>query len=68
MMVWDGGWYGMVFGPLFMILALPPVLAAMGVPERIGIGAVRFSLGRQTRDAEIDAVVTQPATVPAVSA
>ena len=47
---------------------LSPVLAAMGVPERIGMGALRFSLGRQTTDAEIDAVVTQLATVPALSA
>jgi cysteine desulfurase len=38
---------------------LSPVLAAMGVPEKIGMGAVRFSLGRQTTDAEIDAVVAQ---------
>jgi cysteine desulfurase len=29
----------------------------MGVPEKIGMGAVRFSLGRTTTDAEIDAVV-----------
>jgi cysteine desulfurase len=36
---------------------LSPVLAAMGVPERVGMGAVRFSLGRSTTDAEIDAVV-----------
>ncbi|MBE0703301.1 MAG: cysteine desulfurase [Afipia sp.] len=49
-------------------IELSPVLAAMGVPERIGMGAVRFSLGRQTTDAEIDAVVTQLATVPALSA
>ena len=27
---------------------LSPVLAAMGVPERIGMGALRFSLGRGT--------------------
>jgi cysteine desulfurase len=38
---------------------LSPVLAAMGVPERIGMGAVRFSLGRRTTDAEIDVVVAQ---------
>ena len=38
---------------------LSPVLAAMGVPEEIGMGAVRFSLGRQTTDAEIDAVIEQ---------
>lgn len=38
---------------------LSPVLAAMGVPEEIGMGAVRFSLGRITNEAEIDAVVDQ---------
>lgn len=36
---------------------LSPVLAAMGVPEKVGMGAVRFSLGRATTGAEIDAVV-----------
>ncbi|QRM34018.1 cysteine desulfurase family protein [Microvirga sp. VF16] len=36
---------------------LSPVLAAMGVPERVGMGAVRFSLRRSTTDADIDAVV-----------
>jgi len=35
---------------------LSPVLAAMGVPEQIGMGAVRFSLGRGTTQAEIDTV------------
>lgn len=38
---------------------LSPVLAAMGVPEKVGMGAVRFSLGRQTTDDEIDAVIAQ---------
>ena len=38
---------------------LSPVLAAMGVPERVGMGAVRFSLGRNTTDAEIDIVIDQ---------
>jgi len=47
---------------------LSPVLAAMGVPERVGMGAVRFSLGRGTTKAEIDAVVAQLARVPALSA
>lgn len=47
---------------------LSPVLAAMGVPEKIGMGAVRFSLGRQTTEAEIDAVIAQLAGVPALSA
>ncbi|TJV47971.1 MAG: cysteine desulfurase [Mesorhizobium sp.] len=36
---------------------LSPVLAAMGVPEKVGMGAVRFSLGRATTEAEIDIVV-----------
>jgi cysteine desulfurase len=47
---------------------LSPVLAAMGVPERIGMGAVRFSLGRQTTHAEIDIVITQLARTPALPA
>lgn len=47
---------------------LSPVLAAMGVPETIGMGAVRFSLGRQTTDAEIDTVIAQFAETPALSA
>jgi cysteine desulfurase len=34
-----------------------PVLTAMGVPEEIAHAAVRFSLGRDTTRAEIDAVV-----------
>jgi cysteine desulfurase len=38
---------------------LSPVLAAMGVSEHIGMGAIRFSLGRTTTAAEIDAVVEQ---------
>lgn len=48
-------------------IELSPVLAAMGVPARIGMGAVRFSLGRQTTDADIDAVIAQLANAPAVS-
>ncbi|HEX3230211.1 MAG TPA: cysteine desulfurase family protein [Pyrinomonadaceae bacterium] len=38
---------------------LSPVLACMGTSERVGMGAVRFSLGRGTTRAEIDAVVSQ---------
>lgn len=38
---------------------LSPVLAAMGVPERVGMGAVRFSLGRTTTEAEINGIVKQ---------
>ena len=37
--------------------ALSPVLAAMGVPPAVGHGAVRFSVGRGTTLAEIDAAV-----------
>jgi cysteine desulfurase len=40
-------------------IELSPVLAAMRVPERIGMGAVRFSLGRETTEAEIEAVIDQ---------
>ena len=36
---------------------LSGVLAAMGVPPEIGLGAIRFSVGRPTTEAEIDQVV-----------
>ena len=36
---------------------LSPVLQAMGVPEAIGLGAVRFSLGRWTTTEELDRVL-----------
>lgn len=36
---------------------LSPVLTAMGVSDEVGMGAIRFSLGRDTTDAEIDTVV-----------
>jgi cysteine desulfurase len=36
---------------------LSPVLAAMGVPQREGMGAVRFSLGRATTWAELEYVL-----------
>jgi cysteine desulfurase len=35
---------------------LSPVLAAMGVAPEVGMGAIRFSLGRSTTEGEIDAV------------
>jgi cysteine desulfurase len=35
-------------------IELSPVLRAMGVPERVGAGAVRFSLGRETTREDID--------------
>jgi cysteine desulfurase len=36
---------------------LSPVLKAMGVPPRVGMGAIRFSLGRYTTAADVDAVI-----------
>jgi cysteine desulfurase len=38
---------------------LSPVLSAMRVPEHVGMGAVRFSLGRATTETEIDSVLKQ---------
>jgi cysteine desulfurase len=38
-------------------IELSPVLQAMGVPPEIGMGAIRFSLGRATTADEIDEVV-----------
>ena len=37
-------------------IELSPVLKAMGMPPEIGLGAIRFSLGRETTPAEIDTV------------
>lgn len=37
-------------------IELSPVLTAMGVPPQVAMGAIRFSLGRYTTEAEIDAV------------
>ena len=34
-MMWDGGWYGMIFGPVFMILILAATIA-------IGVVLVRW--------------------------
>lgn len=36
---------------------LSPVLSAMRVPEHVGMGAVRFSLGRGTTETEIESVL-----------
>ena len=40
-------------------VTLSPVLKAMGVPEELGMGAVRFSLGRMTTDEDIEEVVSR---------
>jgi cysteine desulfurase len=42
---------------------LSPVLEAMGIAPEVGMGAVRFSLGRGTARDEIDAVVEQLADI-----
>jgi cysteine desulfurase len=42
---------------------LSPVLRAMQVPERVGLGAIRFSLGRETTAAELDEVVDRLALI-----
>jgi cysteine desulfurase len=41
-----------------------PVLAAMGVPERIALGAIRFSFGRETTEAELERVVARLVELP----
>ena len=38
---------------------MSPVLAAMGVSTDVGLGTIRFSMGRTTTEAEIDQVVRQ---------
>jgi cysteine desulfurase len=40
-------------------VTLSPVLQAMNVAPEVGMGAVRFSLGRQTTQGEVDEVVGQ---------
>lgn len=40
-------------------IRLSPVLEAMGVPPEVGMGAIRFSLGRSTTEEEIATVVGQ---------
>jgi cysteine desulfurase len=47
---------------------LSPVLAAMGVTPAVGMGAIRFSLGRDTTAAEIETVVERLASVLAAAA
>ena len=38
---------------------MSPVLAAMGTSTEVGLGTIRFSLGRTTTEVEIDQVVRQ---------
>jgi putative membrane protein len=41
-MMWDGGWFGMILGPIFMILLLAVLIATIVVTVR---GAVSPSVG-----------------------
>ena len=47
---------------------LSAVLEAMGVPPAVGMGAIRFSLGRGTTTEEIETVVERLASVLAAAA
>ncbi len=49
-------------------IELSPVLKAMRVPPEIGMGAIRFSLGRHTTGAEMDAVTQRLAGIFAPAA
>lgn len=40
-------------------IELSPTLAAMGIASEVGMGAIRFSLGRETTAQEIDATVAR---------
>jgi len=42
---------------------ISPVLRAMNIPEHVGLGAVRFSLGRGTTRDEIDRLLAQLAAI-----
>jgi cysteine desulfurase len=42
---------------------ISPVLAGMGISEPVGLGAIRFSLGRTTTQEEIDQVVAALAAI-----
>ncbi len=46
-------------------IELSPVLRAMHVPPEVGKGAIRFSLGRQTTDEEVDTVLDRLAAMRA---
>jgi cysteine desulfurase len=48
-------------------IELSPVLQAMGVAPEVGMGAIRFSLGRATTRDEIDAVVERLANILAAA-
>jgi cysteine desulfurase len=47
------------------IYELSPVLRAMGISESVGLGAIRFSLGRNSTLGEVEWVVEQLVQVTA---
>ncbi len=49
-------------------VTMSPVLAAMGLSDRVAMGAIRFSVGYDTTTAEIDAVVDAVTEAAPVSA
>jgi cysteine desulfurase len=49
------------------VYQLSPVLRAMGVPEAIGFGAIRFSLGRNSIREEVECVVDQLTRAASIS-
>jgi putative membrane protein len=51
MMWWGGGWYGMIFGPLFMILVLAVLIAAVVLLVRWVGGPWRQTTPPQSRTA-----------------
>jgi cysteine desulfurase len=48
-------------------IELSPVLKAMGITSEVGLGAVRFSLGRASSADEVDEVVRRTAALPVVT-
>jgi cysteine desulfurase len=49
-------------------IELSPVLRAMAVPPEVGMGAIRFSLGRPTTDDDVDTIVDRLAELRAAEA
>ncbi|MGE5158035.1 MAG: SHOCT domain-containing protein [Gemmatimonas sp.] len=55
MMWWNGGWYGMIFGPFFMILSLAAVVAVVVLLVRwLGGSSTGFSSSRPSTRSPLD--------------
>jgi putative membrane protein len=52
-MMWDGGWYGMFFGPLLIILVLSTVIAAAALLIRWLGGPWQATTHHYTRSARM---------------